>query len=49
MTRDFDIEVETGLKKDLAEIEEKLANVTKKYMLLCLMKWLKSDIKNYPT
>ena len=30
MTKDFDIEIETGLKHDLTELEAKLANITKK-------------------
>ena len=30
MTKDFDIEIETGLKRDLRKLEEKLANATKK-------------------
>ena len=30
VTKDFDIEIETGLKHDLKELEKKLANSTKK-------------------
>jgi len=30
MTKDFDIEIETGLKHDLKELEEKLVKTTKK-------------------
>ena len=30
MTKDFDIEIETGLKRDLTKLEQKLANATKK-------------------
>jgi hypothetical protein len=33
MTRDFDIEVETGLKHDIKELEKKLATAPKKPIL----------------
>ena len=34
MTKDFDVEIETGLKHDLKELERKLANATKKTYVL---------------
>ena len=34
MTKDFDIEIETGLKHDITELQRKLAKTTKKTYVL---------------
>ena len=34
MTKDFDIEIETGLKHDIRKLEEKLATATKKIRIV---------------
>ena len=34
MTKDFDIEIETGLKHDLTEFQQKLAKATKKIYVI---------------